>query len=188
MSVLNSYDLPHFLVSGVMRSGTSMMMHALGQCIPVYWRPRENEEKWQGVGHHCYEPPIEDQKAESFPFHPLYAGNLIKCFYTRIMNLNENSQFFIVYMLRDYEEIKESMKRVFETDSPIREKEIYDKTTQSQIKALEEMKNVNLTVFDYKDVLERPLEAFNLLRQNGWPIHPEKCATIVDPDKKTVRL
>ncbi|MGB1320761.1 MAG: hypothetical protein ACPG5L_07510 [Vibrio gallaecicus] len=188
MTVLNSYDLPHFLVSGVMRSGTSMMMHALGQSIPVYWRPRENEEKWQGIGHHCYEPPIEDQNAESFPFHPLYAGNLIKCFYTRIMNLTESSQFYIVYMLRDYEEIKESMKRVFETDNPIRERSVYESTTQGQIKALSQKKNVNLTVFNYQDVLDRPLEAFVLLRENGWPIMPDKCAAVVQPNKKTVRL
>lgn len=188
MGVINSYLQPHYLVTGVMRSGTSMMTEALGQCIPVYWRPRSNEHKWQGIGHHCYEPPVEDQKAEAFPWHPLYAGLLMKCFYDRIMNLNNTGTFYIVYMLRKYPEIRESMRKVFEMDNPIREQEIYEETTQGQIRELEGMDNVTLNVFYYHEVLEAPLKCFEVLKLNGWPIEPKKCSAIVQPSKQTVRL
>lgn len=46
------------------------------------------------------------------------------------------------------------------------------------------LEKVDLTVFDYDDVLKDPLGSFQLLADRGWPIDPVKASEGVDVSQK----
>lgn len=187
--VINQWEQPGYIVTGIHRTGTSMMMLALGQCIPVYWYARENEVKFQpGDGQRCLEPPMADHEAGTFPWHPLYAGMLVKCFCNKIQNLciedpvhvaNQRTHN-VVYMTRDYDAICKSQFRAFGQDLGITSEEYWN-LVQEDIKALNKQPNVNLSVFRYESVVANPLFYFNELKEKGWPIEPAKCARVINP-------
>jgi hypothetical protein len=188
--VINQWEQPGYIVSGIHRSGTSMMMWALGQSLPVYWYPRQNEKLFQPhEDQRCYEPPECDHQSDSFPWHPLYAGLLVKCFANQIRNLCKDDPAHVanarthnvLYMTRDYDAIALSQFKAFGQDMNITT-EKYWELVEEDIVALNKQPNVELTVMKYEEVVKAPLHHFEVLKERGWPIDPEKCAAIVKPN------
>lgn len=156
-----------YVVTGIMRSGTSMMMQALeAGGLEAAYIPRGG----------CYELATEDLYAPDFPHQ--FEGKLIKALDFVVLNMcTMPSGIRIVAMRRQLAEMQQSMRAFLgERDAELQEAV---KGFDNKLVQLQQRKDVlSLDVFWYRDVLERPLEHFELLRSHGWEIDAKRCATI----------
>ena len=180
------------IVSGFMRTGTSMMMRALeaGGMEPVYAARRDQKmnDRW---GDELYSPNqgglYELDRASyqhpDFPG-PRFDGKLIKLLVGGMFRLKAGD-YRVVFMTRDPEEIRQSHEAFFGRP--------FDTAQYWQIMnrctgILEQRRDVNLTVFRYEDVVANPLPAFTQLTAAGWPIDATVAAAVPDPDQHRFRL
>lgn len=159
-----------YIVSGVMRSGTSMMMESLiaGGLDAVYI-PRGG----------CYELATTDLYAPDFP--RAFDGKLIKVLDFALSHMvTMPNGIRIVAMRRPLEDIQSSMMRFLgNRDKELREAVV---TLPAKIAALRHREDVlSLDEFWYDDVVQDPLAHFTLLQEHGWEINPVKCAQIPQP-------
>jgi hypothetical protein len=176
-----------YIVSGYMRSGTSMMMQALsvGGLEPESHKSREHMN--QQFGDKEYKPndggfyELSRQQYQAIGFPKAHEGKLIKCLYGGVHRIAAGD-YKIVYMLRDYEEIRQSYEAFFDVLPNLQTEEQYNEVMNITIGILEQRKDVNLTVLNYRDVVENPVSAFIKLKNRGWNIDPYKAAKVVDPE------
>ncbi len=162
-----------YIVSGFMRTGTTMMMEALtaGGLTPLH--PElldEHQELPQATTTHAIvNPHIAD-------------NTLFKCMVNGVTQAAA-WDWQIVVMQRGFGEILASYKDFYGPGQfvPNRE-ELHALMSYSagQMRNRRDMKNI---VFQYQEVLTNPVEAFGLLKERGWPIDVNKAAAIVEPDK-----
>lgn len=175
-----------YVVSGYMRSGTSMMMQALtaGGLDPAFNAMRNgmNEEfgdnEYKPNGNGFYELSREQYSEIDFP--EAHKGKLVKCLYGGV-NTIKAGDYKIVFMLRDYEEIRQSFEAFFDR-APSLNEEDHKITIAKTIGMLEQRRDVDLTVLNYRDVVREPYIHFDLLKRKGWGIDPLKAAAIVNPE------
>jgi hypothetical protein len=176
-----------------------MMMHCLeaGGLNPVWDSERDQWASEQGMevnpGNKMRE--ITDATLASFAYNPAqYEGRLIKLItkygYLRLPKWD----YKVVLMVRDPEEIRQSFARVF--DKPL----TYTGDNGEQVPLTNELyyhiisgvaddldkQNIRFTPFNSRMVLERPLAVFRYLKNNGWPIDPERAAVVVQPQHQHV--
>lgn len=201
-----------YIVSGYMRTGTSMMMDALtaGGLNPCAKVKRDMAlGKHAGGGYHpnpngFYELEHSDYKDINFP--RKFEGQLIKVLFGGLYKLVPGN-YKIVFMRRNQEESRQSYEAFFGQPSPKIVGDIYHKhpsgstgpMTIDQLNAahqsshfkqimdncfgiMEQRRDVDITQLNYRDVVENPLKIFQILNQTGWPIDPVKAAGVVDPD------
>ena len=165
-----------YLVSGFMRTGTSMMMEALeaGGMDAVYDNST-NERFEMGskeeINHAVRNPSMFD-------------GKLLKCLGGGLPKMAAWN-WKIIYMYRRHAEIMASYRTLFPPEEcgqlgPEKEYNIFTNYTIGQLSARKDVQFVGL---DYHAVLGSPLKVFRLLQEDGWPIDAEKAAAVVDPDK-----
>ncbi len=174
-----------YIVSGFMRSGTSMMMRALaeGGLTPVINKNRDimnlqwgdadytpNESGFYELSHAQY---------NELGFPARYEGRLIKVLFGGIPKLCAGD-YKIVFMLRDPEEIRQSYEAFFGRQAPSVLEE-YHKLIDYCLGILEVRKDCQYEVIEYKDVVANPLHFFYKLSASGWKIDPIKASTVVDP-------
>jgi hypothetical protein len=175
-----------YIVSGFMRSGTSMMMRALseGGLEAVVNKNRDQmnqqwgDEYYQPNGAGFYELERKDYAELNFP--KKYEGKLIKVLYGGLSRICAGD-YKIVFMVRDPEEIRQSYEAFFNTSPPEVLKN-YDKMVEYSIGIMEMRKDIQFEVINYRDVIEDSLGTFDNLYELGWEINPEKAATVVDPE------
>lgn len=182
-----------YIVTGYMRSGTSMMMQCLqaGGLEAVFDKRREDMNKNFGDTH--YQPNKKGFFELSYPEYnkigfPLqYKGKLIKCLRGGVYEMAVH-QYKVVYMLRDPEEIRQSYEAFFghNADDQILSK--YHEEMDKTISLLENRKDVDLCVFQYRDVVENPTKYFTILKNQGWPIDVEKAVNEVDAEQCRFRI
>lgn len=186
-----------YLVSGYMRTGTSMMMEALiaGGLEAVYSPERQTlTDQWGGDGYvpneEYYELPYYRTKVAGFP--RMYEGKLLKILYGGISDLAPLSNGLrVVFMRRDPEEIRQSEEAFFKRQkAPLWLCDGgYERRMDLAMDHLHNRRDVlSVTELQYRDVLADPLMAFNLLRGEGWPIDVAVAALVVDPAKCRFRL
>jgi hypothetical protein len=175
-----------YVVSGVVRSGTSMMMHALshGGMTPAY-SPKKGILSKTIDGY----VPNEDGYYELFPkerrqkgFPAMYSGMLVKLTLHRWDEVSP-VPMKVVMMRRDRDEIFESIKKVRNhIGKPQTDEEVMKMIIDSENR-IDEVKAMAVTYDEvwYRDVLLNPLEVFQQLQYHGWPIDPVKCAEIPNP-------
>lgn len=175
----------NYIVSGYMRTGTSMMMQALeaGGMETVWSKRRERTNAHFSNG--SYRPNIEglyeldENEIYSRGFPTQYEGKVIKLLSTKIRILKP-AKYLIVFMRRDEREILISYEAAFSGEkAPLIEKSV-EEDTKDILAWLEAKGGVTLTVLWYRDVLSSPLTAFKALAAEGWPIDPRKAAAVVD--------
>lgn len=183
-----------YIVSGYMRTGTSMMMDALarGGLEPAFNESR-NQMNTQ-YGDEWYKPNDNGFfEMEVNNFNHLYAqpldfdNCLVKVLFPGLKRLGE-FEYRVVFMRRDPVEIKESIISFFGKLSP-KSKQVLDNYYSSINKVIRETESridvKSLTVFPYAAVVERPLVHFSELVRAGWPIDAKLAATI--PEVKFYR-
>lgn len=160
-----------WVVTGRHRTGTSMMMQAISQCIPtvfdmqheIFIRSRELDP--------LYNPnPNGYWNTKTLPHdHP---EALVKC---SIMNwpFVNPGNYKIIWMQRNEYERKLSMNRSFGSDSNMERFYIMGESI---------LLNLNTIQLNYSDVVNKPLQTFEMLQQNGWPIDPKICSSVIDPN------
>lgn len=112
-------------------------------------------------------------------FPRMHEGKLIKALFGGITRIVAGD-YRIVFMQRDFEEIRQSHQAFF-SNPPHLDAEEYRERMDNAIGMLRVRRDVDLSVFQYRDVLDRPVEKFTELKERGWPIDPEKAATVVNP-------
>jgi len=175
-----------YIVTGNMRSGTSMMMHAVGQSMPLVY---DDIGEWQGEGYkpqpHDFYDCIDTKNVPGFP--DIYAGQAVKIFIFELLKMPVgDTPRSVVYMERPIQESLESFYKAFNyprdgVPPAMREDHEYN------MQALRELGYSVLHV-KFRDVIEDPYTQFKRLAYHGWPIDIGKAALTVDPNWYRVRL
>jgi len=176
-----------YVVSGFMRTGTSMMMRALeaGGLEACYQQSRDQmkdrfaDEYYDPNIGGLYELERHDYRHPEFPRQ--FEGKLIKALNKGIITMNVmQGGIRVVFMRRDKEEIRQSYEAFFN-----RHLNSVDNLDSQMERIIEQIKNrkdvVSIHTLWYRDVVDNPLRAFQCLETDGWPIDPQKAAGVVDP-------
>lgn len=178
-----------YIVSGFMRSGTSMMMRALeaGGLEAVYSKKRDQEmnARWGDADYlpndSYYELDGEDYLRGGLE--QRYDGKLVKCLWGGMLRLPPGD-YRVVFMRRPAEEIRVSLLAFFGNDGAARQFPDLDKGMDRIVDILRDRKSVvSVDAVEYRDVLADPCAVFRRLAANGWPIDPLKAAAIPDRDR-----
>jgi len=185
-------DKTLYVVTGFMRSGTSMMMNCLseGGLDAAYSDQRDARSKQFADDHYhpnkggLFELSASEHTKETFPAD--YEGRLIKSLRRSVVTMDTMCHGIrFIMMRRDPEEIRQSYNAFFSGSLRVRvDHEL------NEIKKLVEQREDTLSLheFWYRDVLTRPEEHFNILKQSGWPIDTKKCVSVVDPKQCRFKL
>jgi hypothetical protein len=162
-----------------------MMMKALsnGGMDSVFdsYRDRMNDR----CGDEYYQPntggffEIALKKYQEIIFPLAYRGKLIKVLCWGLPACCVH-QYKVAYMLRDFEEIRQSYEGFTRNRLWLRSNEDYQILMQKHINLLRNRRDTDVVAFQFREVVEDPLSAFEELKQHGWPIDPEKCVEVVD--------
>jgi len=172
-----------YIVSGYMRSGTSMMMHALeAGGLEAAFADREYLNRRHGDIHYkpnpdgFYELTRREYSQPGFP--RMYDGKLVKVLMGGIPRIAAGDHK-VVFMRRDYEEIRQSYEAFFDSKMQLSEDAYYQRV-EDTLGILRVRGDVQLDVFNYRAVVEVPLLTFAQLNYNGWPIDGVKAACVID--------
>lgn len=175
-----------YIVSGYMRTGTSMMMKALesGGMETFYRKSRDDFRK--GFADENYDPNTGglyeiERKDVTDDFPEKFKGKLIKCLMDGLHKVQVMPKIKVVFMRRDFEEIRQSYQAFFSNPLQLDEKKFIDKTERA-ISMLLNRKDVELTILNYRDVIKNPMIQFTKLYNNEWPINPIECSKVVNPE------
>ncbi len=161
-----------YIVSGFMRTGTKMMMEALeAGGMDVYLEVNDK-----------YELTVEEVRTAMLNPH-VADGKMYKCLAAGVLRLAA-WKYKILYMQRNYDEIKESCEKLFGPGKHVPPSiSDYNSLMRYHAGVIDMRKDIQWTGIQYRAVLEQPLKVFELLKESGWPIDPEKAAAAVDPAK-----
>jgi hypothetical protein len=199
-----------YIVSGFMRSGTSMLMDALSaggreKGLKCEWSRERDIQMNAANADEDFQPnssyreiPLEEYGKMNFPLN--YDECLIKVMSWGLQQMRRTNGFRCVFMLRDPYEIAESHSRSFGKDLtvmedgmklPASESKSWGQQYEQQMKQAiinAETRNdcASLHVFNYSDVLKDPHTHFQLLSDCGWPIDHLVASSLVQPNKKRV--
>ena len=159
-----------YIVSGYMRTGTTMMMRALeAGGMPAYY---EDE---------LYELP-KDEIARAVLNPHTIDGKLFKCIAGGLLRLAA-WKYKIIFMQRHYSEIKSSCDNLFGADTPLCSEKDFHQLMRYTAGVIDQRRDMQWTGIQYRAVLEDPLAVFELLKKHGgWPIDTGKAAAVVDPN------
>ena len=176
-----------YVVSGFMRTGTSMMMRALevGGMEAEYKQSREEMRK--RFADEYYDPNIgglyelERQDYEELGFPAKYKGKLIKALNNGVPQMSPMSDGIkVVFMRRDEEEIRQSYQAFFGQDLMMGNH--FQKRMDDIIAKIKNRKDVlSLDIFWYRNVIKNPQKYFQILKEHGWMIDIGKATSVVDP-------
>ena len=193
-----------FIVSGYRRSGTTAMMWALVKALktPNVLAYQSSDESIGNVEHDGYIPNPKRllevggyARAASF-LRQLPDNALIKLFYDSVINVPAGDHV-VIFMDRDAEVIRESIRRVydhhkkigykhaskgwhecvrtFDVHRPYCEEEI-----EQVIGILEQRKDINLIRVNYGDLIADPTGEFQRIKDAGLDINVRKAASVID--------
>lgn len=183
-----------YVVTGFMRSGTSMMMGCLkAGGLPIVaddardaWAREYNDTRYSNNPRGLYEPRQHDMREPGFPRqHDGYAVKLVIP-YLQFMAVHE---YRVVMLLRDPEEIRQSYYAAFRArlspDFPTKYPRIVDEAVQT----LHNRKDVvSLHTFQLREFWHQNTTPFRTLIEAGWPIDPLKAAQYEDTSLNRFRI
>lgn len=181
-----------YVITGYMRTGTSMWMGGISQYIEPAYDPRREDmnvnygdKYYKPNGGGFFELAYPEYMKKGFPL--WHEGKLIKIMRGGLYLLSPH-EYKMVFMLRDPEEIRQSYEAFFETGADISILGNYEKIMGESIKAMEDREDVDLSVFQYREVVENPTKHCQILKDKGWPIDVEKVASFINPELYRFRL
>jgi len=183
---------PVYVVSGFMRSGTSMMMQALiaGGMEAEYRESRDDmknrfRDEDYDPNPHLFELERKDYQAPDFP--KGYEGKLIKALRMGPGRMQVMPDIRVVFMRRDPEEIRQSYMAFFgRADYTV---EQIEKDVERSLEAIRNRRDTRLMEVWYRNVVENPVPCFERIRRFfGVPLDVEKAAGVVDEKWLRYRL
>lgn len=202
----NYSEAPHgtiYVVTGFMRSFTSMMMRALvaGGMDAVFDASRDKwlEEKAADLAAYHPNPnglyEVSNEQRDALFRRPReFDGKLIKqlCVYGWIDLPFWEGRYKVLLMLRDPDEIRESAQRFTGKDAAFLDDsgkpklpftaEVYRHIMIRALRQLRGRRDIDFLAVKGTDVLREPVAAFNRIALAGWPIAPERCAETIQPE------
>lgn len=185
-----------YIVSGYMRTGTSMMMDALSAGGLDAAKNPNRDKLNQFYGDDFYKPnpngfyELSRQEYLQPNFPTTYDGKLLKLLHGGLPFMTPH-QYRIVFMRRNPEEIRQSYDAFFGGINT-RVKHVvenYKRVMDDVINRLRNRKDIHsLAIFEYREVVDNPKPHFEKLVQTGWPIDVEKAAGVVDESLCRFRL
>lgn len=180
-----------YIVSGFMRTGTSMMMKCLeaGGLEAVSRESRDKfkeeykDEFYDPNEGGLYEIELKDFNDHKFPAQ--FKGKLIKLLNAGVAKVNVMPKIKVVFMRRDPEEIRQSYEAFFGDVGNLKIENIKN-AIETNLALLRNRKDTDIVELWYRDVVENPKKYFEILKESGWPIDVDKCVSVVD--KKLVRF
>lgn len=182
-----------YIVSGYMRSGTSMMMQALeaGGVEAIYSSQRDEcmNKKWGDPDYkpneRYYELEAEDYQDASFP--EAYEGKLIKCLWGGMLRLRPVTEYRVIFMRRDTKAIQRSLTAFFGQPTEHAQSVNFQRQLDNVASILRDRRSVlSVHEIQYVDVVSNPLPVFEILANQGWPIASAKAAQI--PQTRKMRF
>jgi len=86
-------------------------------------------------------------------------------------------------MLRDPEEIRQSWEAMFDKRAPAMfhpgAEPDYWQVAYDLYRIMENRRDTQITLVQYRRILSAPLKIFQRLRTAGWPIDPDKAASVI---------
>ncbi|MBI5633199.1 MAG: sulfotransferase domain-containing protein [Nitrospirae bacterium] len=175
------------IVSGLPRSGTSMMMRMLsadGMEVAVDNERKADEDNPCGY----YELEQVKQIREDNAWLDELGGKVVKMISMLLFDLPSDRKYKIIFMKRDLNEILASQRVMLQrrgeqaaADNPEMET-IFGKHLAEIKKWLGEQPNIEVIYVNYRDILDKPLESAGLVaRFLGSGRDAEKMASVVDP-------
>ena len=174
--------MTNYIVSGLERSGTSMMMQILyrgGMDVAFDEKRKPDENNPKGYFELEGGKVINRLMEGSFPMEK-YDGKVIKVTAYGLKFLPPGD-YRIIYMTRDIDEILASMAKMSGDPSVMDEKEIFEKLNRQSMKMLKE-KGIPHIIVKYNDVLKdvrKEIERVNEFL--GGVLDVEEAIKAVDP-------
>jgi len=178
------------IVSGLPRSGTSMMMKMLEVGgIPPLTDEIRTADKDNPRGYYEFERVKQLDKGDT-AWLELASGKAVKVIAALLKHLPSDHTYKVIFMLRDLDEMLRSQKQML-----IRRGESPDKVDDEEMAAvfrkhlsqiqtwLDGQSNFEVTYISYNDILQDPIEQaekINLLL--GGTLNVEKMVNVVDPN------
>lgn len=181
-----------YVVSGYMRSGTSMMMRCLeaGGLEAVYSRKRDADMNARWGDDSGYVPNDSyyelDAAAYSSPDFPMvYEGKLIKCLIGGLIRIPP-SEYRVIVMRRPAQEIALSLEAAFGDVPPQVETGNFDGHMDRMVAVLRDRRSfASVDEVWYADAIRDPRAVFSRL---GWPIDIDRAAAIPSRDKTRIAV
>lgn len=149
------------IVSGLPRSGTSLMMHILSfSKIPLLTDGIRGADSFNSNGYFEYDPV--KSIAHDNPWLAEADGKIIKIVAPLILNLPPHLNYRIIYMTRNPEDIARSQKRMIQKDphaliqTTQAEIDLLRRVSQHILYALQDAPHINLKCVAYEDILSHP--------------------------------
>lgn len=153
-----------YVISGFMRSGTTMMMKAL-------------EAGGMDAAYHDDLYELYKTEYEEWDFPKKYDGKLIKALAPGVLGMSVMPEIKIVFMRRDVDEIVESHNSYL---PQFLSRDHLDDCIERTVEQLWNRKDVvSIDEMWYRDVLKYPKEHFMML---DWPVDVESAVKMVDPE------
>jgi len=182
---------PVIIVSGLPRSGTSMMMKMLesGGFKILTDKEREADED-NPKGYYEYEKVKELDKAEDKEWVSELRGTTVKIISQLLKHLPENNNYKVVFMIRKLDEVMASQNKMLrrrgEPVNPEAEEEmkaLFERHLFQTKYWLNRQPNFETLYLKHRDILSDPLKNAKLLQEffKGKP-NAEKMAMVVDPN------
>ncbi len=178
---------PITLVSGLPRSGTSMMMHMLvagGMDVVVDNTRQADEDNPQG--YYEFEPVKQLKEDASWLDHA--QGKAVKVISGLLYDLPPDKQYKIIFMQRRMQEVLDSQRTMLQRrqsssakpdDSTMRA--LFEKHLHTTQAWLETQENMDVLYVHYHDILHRPRAQAQRVRQFlGRDLDVEKMVAVVD--------
>ena len=178
------------VISGYIRSGTTMAMRACEAGGMSILKDEERDEFCNALSDEFYKPnpaglyELTPKRIQNLT-QPEAEGKLIKVVSPWLPYLPVLGGYKICFMLRDPLEIKESLIGMIAPDSwkPILLEDIAA-SIQNSITILKNRRDVDVSFLNYNDVISWPEAAMRFLASNGWPIDASKSAKIPEKHRK----
>ena len=175
--------MTNYIVSGLERSGTSMMMQILyygGMDVAFDTKRPPDEHNPKGYFELEGGKVINRLMEGSFPMEK-YDAKVIKVTAYGLKFLPEGD-YRIIYMLRDLDEILASMAKMSGDDSVFEEREVFERLNRYAMRLMEKRDDIDFILVKYNDVLREPRKEIERIDEFlGRKLEIDEAVKAVDP-------
>ena len=177
------------IVSGLPRSGTSMMMKMLeAGGIPVFIDGIRTADGDNPKGYYEFERVKQLDKGDTVWVGDAQ-GKVVKVISALLQYLPPEYEYKVVFMRRKYDEVLRSQRKMLanrEEEDTVNDEEmadLFDKHLQQVNGWLAEQPNMDVLTVDYNGMLADPLpDVERIVAFLPQPLDPEAMVAVVDPD------
>jgi hypothetical protein len=173
----------NYIVSGLERSGTSMMMQILylgGMKVAFDTKRKPDEHNPKGYFELEGGKIINRLMEGTFPIEK-YDGMVVKVTAYGIKYLPPGN-YKVIYMLRDLDEIIASMSKMIGEKLGEEDKKAFDRLNKFALKILEEREDIDYITVKYNDVIENPRREIERVNEFlGGVLDVDSAVKAVDP-------